>query len=204
MKEAKQWVGVSWTEPFFWTRSFGGGMRGGGRRGFVFPSFPRGVDTMQLSSSGEAVGSLFSPWQRNQSHPRDHMVRFIPSCVHPIFYLLGHQPVICASRGSTCYYYTRYIHRTHHWRGACWKCENGPAFMQAAERQLNFLRRVLVHMYVCVCVCACSYLTQQLWKYREVIGKREPGEFCCGTVIELNCSCQHVCQSWWVPLVLAS
>lgn len=37
---------------------FQGGMRASRRRGFVFPSFPHGVDTTQLSSSGEAVGSL--------------------------------------------------------------------------------------------------------------------------------------------------
>lgn len=37
---------------------FLGGIRGSRRQGFVFPSFPHGVDNMQLSSSREAVGSL--------------------------------------------------------------------------------------------------------------------------------------------------
>ncbi|MEQ2170979.1 hypothetical protein GOODEAATRI_005997, partial [Goodea atripinnis] len=51
-----------------------------------------------LSSSREAVGSLLSLWQRNQSHPWDRMVGFIASCVHFMLGLLGQQPVICVNR----------------------------------------------------------------------------------------------------------
>lgn len=109
MKEAKQWVGFSWTKPFFCPQP----LRGGRRRGFVFPSSPCGIDTTRLSSSGEAAGSLFSPFGNATSHTRGTIwSSLLPTASIPVLCLLDHQPVICASRGSTCCYDTQYIHRT--------------------------------------------------------------------------------------------
>lgn len=80
-----------------------GGMQRGRKQGLCFPVLsPQSRHLTAVVIRG-VCRSLISLWQWNQSHPRDHMVWFIASCVHLTLFLLGQQPVICVSIGLTCY-----------------------------------------------------------------------------------------------------
>lgn len=101
MKEAKQWVGVSWTKPFSPNHI---SARDAGRQeteALFSRLFPMESAPCGCRHQGRLWGH-WSPSGNETSHTQETIWSFSASCVHLTLCLSGHQPVICVSRGSTC------------------------------------------------------------------------------------------------------
>lgn len=159
MKEAKQWVGFSWTEPFFCPQLLRGGTRGGWRRRLCFPVFSQWNrhHTAVVIRGGCGV-TVLPFWQCNQSHPREHMVEIIAYRVHPCIMsvLLSLTCYLCKQRLHLVLWHTVYIHRTR----CLLKMKNAGA----GDGKTNTFPALCSSLQVCALVHAC--LTQQLWEYR--------------------------------------
>lgn len=185
MKEGKQWVGFSWTEPFFCPQLW----RGGRRRGFVFPSSPSGIDTTRLSSSGEAAGSLFSPLAIQPVTPEGPYGRVYCLPRPSLYYVCWVTNLLSVRAEAPLVVMTHSIFIEHIAGRA--PVEN--VKMLAQDNQISCL--VLFSDCVCVFAHALPHATVvgvQRVDWQE--GTRGVLRWNC-SVIALKCTCQHVCQS---------
>lgn len=194
MKEAKQWVGVSWAEAFFFPLHLSGrdAMRQEAR--LCFPVFPP-WSQYHLTVVIRGDWCHCSPLSNETCHTQGAIWSSLPP---PLSIVSVRSPTcyLCQQRLCLllCIFIVHITGRKPGWDDFL----KIPLWWRWQED--NWTDSITLPVSaVCVPARVCILHSAAL-----VMGVRGPREFCCRTAIELKCSCQHVCQSWWVPLVLTS